>query len=182
MGHQIIEKWMNQEVTTLADLWPAHLKAVIVGINPAPVSVTAGHYYQGNLGKGLFRRLKQAKILHISEHRFDDDSAVAQGLAFTDIVKRPSSSAGSVTPDEFRHGRQILQNKLEDHSVPLVIFAFKKPATVLFGNFSGNGFLSGTMLGNAQVFVMPGPYESAATANPTLDSLREFWQSSSLDQ
>lgn len=46
-GHQVVEDWMGQEVTTLADLIPSPCRVLVVGINPAPASVAAGHYYQG---------------------------------------------------------------------------------------------------------------------------------------
>jgi TDG/mug DNA glycosylase family protein len=42
-GHQSLESWMGKTFLTLADLWPAHPKAVVVGINPTPQSVAAGH-------------------------------------------------------------------------------------------------------------------------------------------
>lgn len=48
MSHRTRELWMGEEVETLADLIPTEARVMCVGINPAPVSVTAGHYYQGN--------------------------------------------------------------------------------------------------------------------------------------
>jgi hypothetical protein len=35
--------------TTLADLPPLRDRLLFVGLNPSPVSVTAGHYHQGQL-------------------------------------------------------------------------------------------------------------------------------------
>ena len=46
MSHRIVADWMGTTVETLADLMPASPRAVIVGVNPAPSSVAAGHYYQ----------------------------------------------------------------------------------------------------------------------------------------
>jgi len=42
---------MGQKVETLADLLQPGLRAVVVGINPAPTSVAAGHYYHGASGQ-----------------------------------------------------------------------------------------------------------------------------------
>ena len=43
MSHQIVEEWMGSRVETLADLIPTHPTMLCVGINPAPISVAAGH-------------------------------------------------------------------------------------------------------------------------------------------
>ncbi len=37
-GHHVKQDWMGHETTTLRDLWPQPVRAIIVGINPAPVS------------------------------------------------------------------------------------------------------------------------------------------------
>jgi len=87
------------------------------------------------------------------------------------VVKRPTRGADEVTSDELAAGRTSLEAKLSELDVPLVIFAFKKATTTLLGEFSGNGFVDGLKLGSSRVFVMPGPYEAAATANRTLETL-----------
>jgi TDG/mug DNA glycosylase family protein len=45
MSHRATEEWMGQQVETLEDLLRPGLRAVCIGINPAPTSVGAGHYY-----------------------------------------------------------------------------------------------------------------------------------------
>ncbi|MHB8533738.1 MAG: hypothetical protein ACYDC2_13550 [Solirubrobacteraceae bacterium] len=52
-----------------------------------------------------------------------------------------------------------------------MIFTFKETAKKLFGSFSGNGFVPGLHLAHGDVFVMPGPYESASSASSTLNEL-----------
>ena len=44
-------------VETLADLPPLRDRLLFVGLNPSPVSVEAGHYFQGRLGRAFWRRL-----------------------------------------------------------------------------------------------------------------------------
>lgn len=89
IGYQIREDWMGAEVLTLADLWPAETRAMIVGLNPAPASVTAGHYYQGQVGQTQLRRLASAGLFRQISGRYFEEAAIESGTGFTDIVKRP---------------------------------------------------------------------------------------------
>jgi TDG/mug DNA glycosylase family protein len=172
--HRVVEKWMGQQVETLEDLLRPALHAVCVGINPAPGSVRAGHYHQGNLGQKFFSRLQQAGVVPPGRGGWQDDEAFAAGVGFTDIVKRPTERAMQVRVDEYEHGQGLLEAKLEQYRPRLVIFTFKAAARKLFGSFSGNGFVSGLRLVHSDVFVMPGPYESADTASETLDELAAY--------
>jgi len=94
----------------------------------------------------------------------------ASGIGFTDVVKRPTADATGVARGELEHGRELLLAKLERYQPQIVLFVFKKAATTLLGSFPGNGFI-GRSLGGADVFVMPGPYESAVTVARTLETL-----------
>lgn len=71
---------MGEAVETLADLLEPGLPAVCVGINPAPASVRAGHYYQGRLGQAFLARLRRARLLPIDAHGWDDDVAYSNGI------------------------------------------------------------------------------------------------------
>ena len=93
------------------------------------------------------------------------------GIGFTDVVKRPTPTADLVTSAEKAHGVQLLAEKLERVRPPLLIFPFKAAAVLLLGRFEGNGWLEHRFAGS-RLFVMPGPYESLATAAPTIASLR----------
>ncbi len=170
--HQVREEWMGKQVTTLADLLRPGLRAVVIGINPAPPSVAAGHYWQGNTGKTLWRRLRTIGALPVEIDGYEDDAAFAAGIGFTDVVKRPTAKASEVAEQELAHGRELLEGKLAALDVPLVIFAFKQAATTLLGGFDGNGLLRRRKLGGAKVFVMPGPYAPAQDAKRTLRALK----------
>ena len=115
-----------------------------------------GHYYQGRLGQGFYERLRRAGLLPRTPG-WEDDLAFANGIGFTDIVKRPTGKASEVRREEFEHGRELLREKIEAAAPRLVIFTFKKTAEVLFGPIAGNGLIHGRELGGAPVFVMPGP-------------------------
>jgi TDG/mug DNA glycosylase family protein len=171
-GHQVQMDWLGSTVTTLADLLRPGLKAVTVGINPAPVSVAAGHYYQGSAGQTFYRRLAAVGLLPAGQG-FEDDRAFAAGIGFTDVVKRPTGNANQVSPHELVVGRRILEEKLRVLEVPPVIFTFKKAATSVLGGFSGHGLLPAARLAGGRVFVMPGPYERREQTARALQELTE---------
>src|SRR5512137_361598 len=78
-------------VETLADLPPEPGRLLFVGLNPSPVSVAAGHYHEGRLGRTFWRRLIAATLLP-PETDLDtaDDALVAAGHGITDLLKLPS--------------------------------------------------------------------------------------------
>ena len=164
---------MGEEVETLADLLRPGLLAVAVGINPAPKSVAAGHYYQGNYGQTFFRRLSKAGLLPEAPG-FEDDRAFAAGVGFTDVVKRPTAGMGGLRPGELEHGRPILERKFTKQDVPLAIFVFKSAAETLFGilPLGFYGLVPRRRLGQARVFVMPGPTAARAIATDAIEKLK----------
>lgn len=172
-GHRVTEGWMGEKVETLADLLRDGLRAVVVGINPAPRSVAAGHYYQGTSGQRFFARLASVSLLPSGEG-FEDDRAFAAGIGFTDVVKRPTASAKDLRRGELEHGRVLLEAKLADFDVPLIIFTFKGAATPLLGPFDGHGSLGRKRLTGARIFVMPGPMEKRERVEAALIQLRRF--------
>lgn len=176
-GHRVTGPWMGETVLTLADLLRPGMKAVVVGINPSPVSVAAGHYYQGRVGQRFYARLATAGVIELSAGGFEDDAAYAAGIGFTDVVKRPTSRADGLRPGELAHGRELLEAKLADLRIGKVLFTFKKGAVALLGSFGGHGLLDRVTLAGAEVFVMPGPMEATATVDRALGALREWWGS-----
>lgn len=171
MSHRVTEEWMGERVETLEDLLRPGLRAICIGINPAPKSVAAGHYYQGTLGQRFFERLRNADLLP-HESGWEDDLGFENGIGFTDIVKRPTRSATEVRPNEFVHGRELLKAKIEAVQPRLVIFTFKKTADALFGPIAGSGQIQGLDLGGAPVFVMPGPFRPRNEVEARLSELR----------
>jgi TDG/mug DNA glycosylase family protein len=167
---------MGAQVETLEDLLRPGLKAVCVGINPSPVSVTAGHYFQGRAGQRFFERLRAAGVLPDRGTEFEDDVAFAAGIGFTDVIKRPTPNAKALPASELQHGRDLLVGRLKTYAPGTVIFVFKKAAETLLGKFAGNGFVPGLTLGTTPVFIMPGPYENKETAAARMRSLAEHWR------
>lgn len=164
---------MGERVETLEDLLRPGLRAVCVGINPAPASVKAGHYYQGRLGQAFWTRLRRAGLV-ASSSGWEDDAAFASGIGFTDIVKRPTASASEIAAGEFEHGRGLLAEKLEASRPHLVIFTFKKTAEAYAARtFVGYGFVRGLVVAERPAFVMPGPYERRDRVDAALAELTQ---------
>lgn len=176
-GHRITATWMGEAVTTLADLLRPRLNMVIVGINPSPVSVAAGHYYQGKIGQRFYARLAQAGVIDLAAAGSADDAAYAAGIGFTDVVKRPTSRARGLRPGELQHGRALLDEKLAALHIPRVLFTFKGGAQAVLGTFEGHGLLADRTLAGAEVFVMPGPMERSDPVQLALAQLANWWAS-----
>ena len=170
-GHRISTAWMGTRIETLADLLPPNPRAVVVGINPAPVSVAAGHYYQGRQGQRFFSRLVQAGVLPTGMASWEDDIAVELGIGFTDVVKRPTTGADEVSRDELRHGRDLLERRLNHLGNPPLIFPFKAAAVALVGKFDRNGWIDRKFAG-CRLFVMPGPYQQRASSDAVVAALK----------
>ena len=54
-SHRVTILVGGRPVETLADLPPERGRLLFVGLNPSPVSVAAGHYHQGRLGRRFWR-------------------------------------------------------------------------------------------------------------------------------
>lgn len=176
-GHRVTEEWMGSSVVTLADLLRESLRAVVVGINPSPVSVAAGHYYQGRTGQRFYRRLAEAGVIDLGAAGFEDDAAFAAGVGFTDVVKRPTARAEGLRPGELDHGRALLEDKLASLEIPRVLFTFKAGAEALLGPLDGHGPIVGRTVAGAELFVMPGPMERTDRVQRALRQLKAWWAS-----
>jgi len=166
--------WLGEQVETLADLLRPGLRAVCVGINPSPVSVAAGHYYQGPIGRRFWQRLQRVGVIEKTGTGREDDAAFLAGIGFTDIVKRPTARADAISAAEFEHGRELLAEKLRRHRPALLIFTFKKAAITLLGPFKGHGHRPELEFAGAQIFVTPGPYERADRVVAALEQLPDL--------
>lgn len=140
----------GQKVETLRELLRPGLKAVIVGINPAVVSVEASHYYQGRLGKRLWQRLREEEVLHDLPEGAEDDAAFAQGFGFADLVRRPSPRDCDLALAEKRAGAsELVKRLLVLESKPLIIFVFAEAEKFAGPLLREQGF---------ETVRLPGPY------------------------
>lgn len=148
-------------VETLVELLRPGLRAVFVGINPSPVSVETGHYYQGQLGKRFWRRLMEFGIAHDLPPEREDEAAYEQGFGFADVVRRPTSAAADLSGTEIRDGALQLIERLFDlgQPRPAIIFVYAKAAKACETALIEKGFYT---------FRMPGPYEPKNKASSKL--------------
>lgn len=134
---------------------------MIVGLNPSPPSVAAGHYYQGRLGPRRMDLLAAAGLFHSpGPNQFVDDVALKKGIGFADLVRRPASGEKDLSEDEIREGAQRLRRKLVERRVPLVVCVLRHPALELTGspkNGAKPGVIPAGHLSGSTVFRMPGP-------------------------
>lgn len=150
---------------TLRDLLPKRpgLRALIVGKTPAPISVTAGHYFQGRQGAHFWKALVEQGILKPTTE-FEDDSLLAHGYGITDVVKVPREFGNEPTDEDYKAGGSRILELIHLHQPRTVIFVYKKVLDQLLKQTIGKpirtryGFNQQcTGLVGARVFAVPLP-------------------------
>jgi TDG/mug DNA glycosylase family protein len=150
------------EVETLPDIPPREGGVLLVGSNPAPVSVAAGHYYQGRLGRRLWRRLERLGLLKDALPGAEDEAFARAGHGLTDLVKRPTASSGDLGEEELSGGVEALRAKVREWKPGLVLFAFARPARRVLGRHVSPG--AAPELEGVPTFLLSGPYAPTAEA------------------
>ncbi len=161
---------------TLADLPPLRNRLLFVGLNPSPVSVEAGHYHQGRLGRTFWRRLMLAEVLPTGTPvETADDALVGAGHGITDLLKVPTAR-DEATDAALVAGVGPLWQKIALWRPAAVVFVYKRAASVCAGRPLTElwGQLSGVALGGRPCFLMPAPYASLAEVDAGLNYLRNL--------
>jgi double-stranded uracil-DNA glycosylase len=163
-------------VETLEDLPPLPNGLLFVGLNPSPVSVEAGHYHQGRIGRRFWQRLVTARVLpEGTVIETADDALVAAGHGITDLLKRPSAR-DEATDAELAAGVGPLWQRIAVWRPGAVVFVYKRAAEAAAGRRLEErwGKLEGVALSGRPCFVMPGPYAPAAEVADGLNLLRNL--------
>lgn len=166
----------GREVTTLADLPPERDRLLFVGLNPSPVSVEAGHYHQGRLGRTFWRRLMLAGILPPGTAvETADESLVAAGHGITDLLKAPTAR-DEATDAHLTGGVGALWQKIAIWRPAAVVFIYKRAATIAAGRPLAEpwGQLTGVALAGRPCFLMPGPYAPTAEVDAGINFVRNL--------
>jgi TDG/mug DNA glycosylase family protein len=166
----------GRPVDTLADLPPLRDRLLFVGLNPSPVSVEAGHYHQGRLGRTFWRRLMTAGILP-SDTPIEtaDDALLAAGHGITDLHKAPTAR-DEATDAVLTAGVGPLWQKIALWRPGAVVFIYKRAATIAAGRELKEpwGQLVGVALAGRPCFLMPGPYAPTEQVDEGLNLLRNL--------
>jgi TDG/mug DNA glycosylase family protein len=166
----------GETTETLVDLPPLRDRLLFVGLNPSPVSVEAGHYHQGRLGRTFWRRLMIAAVLPPGTPiETADDALVAAGHGITDLRKEPSPR-DEATDAELTAGVGPLWQKIAIWRPGAVVFVYKRAASICAGRDLAEpwGQLAGVALAGRPCFLMPGPYAPVAQVDQGLNFLRNL--------
>lgn len=164
------------DVETLADLPPLRDRLLFIGLNPSPVSVTAGHYHQGRLGRTLWRRLMLAGVIPpATPIEMADDALLAAGHGITDLLKLPTPR-DVATDAELTMGVGPLWQKIALWRPAAVVFIYKRAAAISSGRALTEswGHLPGVALAGRPCFLMPGPYAPVDQVDQGLNFLRNL--------
>jgi TDG/mug DNA glycosylase family protein len=164
------------QVETLEDLPPVRDRLLFVGLNPSPVSVEAGHYFQGRLGRMFWERLMVAQILpRETPIEAADDALVAAGHGLTDLLKVPSKR-DTATDATLRAGVGPLWQKIAIWRPAAIVFVYKRAAEIAAGRSLTEpwGQLIGVALSGRPCFLMPGPYAPSEQVSEGLNLLRNL--------
>lgn len=117
------------EFRTLPDYLRRGLRLVFVGINPGLYSVERGHYFARPTSRfwPAFSRSVLSAPLRTALGRTalgpeDDQSLLAFGIGFTDVVKVPSRNAAALRPAEFQRWAPRLLRRLERYRPTVACF------------------------------------------------------------
>ena len=174
----------GRAVETLADLPPRRDGLLFIGLNPSPVSVEAGHYHQGKLGRTFWKRITTARILPGgTPPEVADDALVAAGHGITDLLKRPTAR-DEATDAELTAGVGALWQKIAIWRPAAVVFIYKRAATITAGRPLDEpwGVLTGVALASRPCFLMPGPYAPVESVDEGINFLRNLAASLPVDR
>jgi TDG/mug DNA glycosylase family protein len=174
--HRISVSLDGVPTDTLADLPPLRDRLLFVGLNPSPISVEAGHYHQGRLGRTFWRRLMLAEILPSGTPvETADDDLMAAGHGITDLIKTVSPR-DEATDAALTAGVGPLWQKIALWRPAAVVFIYKRGASIAAGRPLQEpwGQLEGMALAGRPCFLMPGPYAPTEQVDEGLNFLRNL--------
>jgi double-stranded uracil-DNA glycosylase len=166
----------GRRVETLADLPPLRNRLLFVGLNPSPVSVLAGHYHQGRLGRTFWRRLIGAGILAKGTPvETADDALMAAGHGITDLLKLPTAR-DTASDADLTAGVGALWQKIAIWRPAAMVFVYKRAASIAAGRPLAEkwGQLAGVALAGRPCFLMPGPYAPREEVDEGLNFIRNL--------
>ncbi len=156
----------NRSVLTLREYVSPGLKAIFVGINPSPVSVSIGHYYQGKLGKRFWSRLREFEIIFDLPSSKEDLHACNKGFGFADISRVPTARSHQLSRQDKKLAAVGFVEKLRRlPDRPLIIFVFSEAAKLSETLLNSEGF---------KTYKMPGPFAKRSEVEVKMHQLKSL--------
>ena len=140
------------------------------------MSVTAGHYHQGTLGRRFWSRLGEVGVLPPGTPVGSaDDALVAAGHGITDLLKLPTAR-DTASDADLTSGVGALWQKIAIWRPAAVVFIYKRGAEIVAGRSIAQpwGHLVGVALAGRPCFLMPGPYAPVKEVREGLNLLRNL--------
>ena len=128
MNYRIQMTVNDESFQTLADILPVDpkpLDILFIAKTPAPVSVEAGHYFQGKQGKMFWNKLQNHRILTVMAGTYEDENLLAHNYGITDIVKKPRNYGNEPTPEEYKDGLDHTLTIISSYTPKVLIFIYK---------------------------------------------------------
>jgi TDG/mug DNA glycosylase family protein len=160
---------MTTDATTLEDLLSAGLEVAFVGINPSLYSVARGHYF-ARPGNKFWPCISRSTLTARARAALGverlvpelDRAMLAQGIGFTDLVKRATAKAGDLAPRELADGVAGLLEKIERFGPRVACFHGVTGYRFVHRAIAGDGTavalgLQTVALGATRLFVVPNP-------------------------
>ena len=108
----------------IPDIIREDLKILFVGFNPSIRSGETGHHY-ANPNNRFWKILFEAGLTPRKYNPDEDETLLADGYGFTNIVARPTKAADEITKEEYQDGKIELRRKIETFSPQVVCFVGK---------------------------------------------------------
>ena len=170
----------DRHQNTLPDYLRPGLNIVLIGLNPSAYSVRDGHYF-ANPRNRFWPALSASGLAGRDLGPGDDAGMLADGIGFTDVVKRTTPQASGLTAADYRRDAPLLREKLLHYAPTIACFhgltAYR--AYLRHGEGIQNAGdiglgRQGRGIGESQVFVLPNP--SPANARYSLEDLTEWYR------
>lgn len=165
---------------TLRDYLREGLDIVLIGLNPSAYSVRVGHYF-ANPRNRFWAALSASRLVGRDLGPDDDAGMLADGIGFTDVVKRATPQASGLTAADYRRDAPLLRDKLLRYAPTIACFhgltAYRAYLRHGEGLSSAGAIPLGRQdhrIGKSRVFVMPNP--SPANARYSLEDLTEWYR------
>lgn len=168
---------------TVPDLVGSNLRLLFVGINPGLwTAATSTHF--AHPGNRFYPALLEAGIIDRPIDRgagmTDDDRAylVGRGVGITNLVRRATAKASSLTAEELRAGGVELRSFVREQAPSVVAVAGITAYRTAFGRPKALAGEQAESFEGARLFVVPNP--SGLNAHETVSSLAAAYRSAAI--